>query len=90
MNLQELSWTRAEQALAKTSLALVPVGAVEVDGPHLPQGPDGVVAQEIAKRLAQRVDAVVTPLVPIGCSQALMSFPGTLTVLSASLKAYLA
>ena len=89
MNLQEMSWTRAEQALAKTSLALVPVGAVEVYGPHLPQGSDGLVAQEIAKRLAGRVDAVVTPLVPVGCSQALMSFPGTLTVSPASLEAYL-
>jgi creatinine amidohydrolase len=89
MNLAEMSWTRAEQALAKTDLALVPVGAVEVYGPHMPQGTDGFAAQEVAKRLAQRVEAVVTPLVPIGCSQALMSFPGTLSVSSASLKAYL-
>jgi len=88
-NLAELSWVKAEQALAKTDLALVPVGAVEVYGPHLPLGSDGFAAQEIARQLAQRVDAVVTPLVPVGCSQGLMSFPGTLSVTSASLKAYL-
>ncbi len=89
MNLAEMSWVRAERALAQTNLALVPVGAVEVYGPHLPQGSDGFAAQEIARRLEERVDAVVTPLVPIGCSQALMSFPGTLSVTSESLKAYL-
>lgn len=89
MNLAELSWVEAEKALANASVALVPVGAVEVYGPHLPQGSDGLVAQEVARRLAERIDAVVTPLVPIGCSQMLMSFPGTLSVSSASLKAYL-
>jgi creatinine amidohydrolase len=89
MNLAELSWVQAEKALASTDLALVPVGAVEVYGPHLPQGSDGLVAQEVARRLAKRVPAVVTPLVPIGCSQMLMSFPGTLSVSSEALKAYL-
>ena len=90
MNLAEMSWVRAERASAETDLALVPMGAVEVYGPHLPQGSDGFAAQEIARRLQERVGAVVTPLVPIGCSQALMSFPGTLSVTSESLKAYLA
>jgi creatinine amidohydrolase len=89
MNLAEVSWSRAEKVLAETDLALVPVGAVEVYGRHLPLGSDGYCAQEVSQRLAERVPAVVTPLVPVGCSQALMSFPGTLTVSSASLKAYL-
>jgi len=90
VNLAELSWVDAEKALAKATIALVPVGAVEVYGPHLPQGADGFAAQAMAGRLAERVDAVVTPLVPIGCSQVLMSFPGTLSVTSEALKAYLA
>ncbi len=89
MNLAEIPWVQAEAALTETTLAIVPVGAVEVYGPHLPQGSDGLVAQEVARRLAARTNAVVTPLVPVGCSQVLMSFPGTLTVSSAALKAYL-
>ena len=89
MNLQELSWDQAADAIARTSFAIVPVGAVEVYGTHLPQGSDGLVALEVSKRLAKRVGAVVTPLVPIGCSQSLMSFGGTLSVRSSSLKAYL-
>ncbi|MBW7885658.1 MAG: creatininase family protein [Caldilineaceae bacterium] len=89
MNLAEMTWVDAEQALAKATIALVPVGAVEVYGPHLPQGSDGFAAQAFAARLAERVDAVVTPLVPVGCSQVLMSFPGTLSVSPEALKAYL-
>ena len=89
MNLQEVSWVRAERALAETDTALVPVGAVEVYGPHLPLGSDGLVALHVANRLAERVHAVVTPLIPIGCSPSLMSYPGTLSVEPASLKAYL-
>lgn len=89
MNPQELSWVRAGEALAHTDTALVPVGAVEAYGPHLPLGSDGLVALHVANRLAARVHAVVTPLIPIGCSQSLMSFPGTLSVESSSLKAYL-
>jgi creatinine amidohydrolase len=89
LTLQEMSWLQAEKALAKTTFAIVPVGAVEVYGPHLPMGSDGLVALEASRRLADRIGAVVTPLVPIGCSQSLMSFPGTLTVEPESLKAYL-
>ena len=89
MNLAEVSWVRAEAALGKTDLAIVPVGAVEVYGRHLPMGADGWAAAEVTRRLAARVGAVTTPLVPIGCSQALMSFPGTLSVSSTALKAYL-
>ena len=89
MNLAEMAWVDAEKALAKAKIALVPVGAVEVYGKHLPQGSDGFAAQAFAARLAERIDAVVTPLVPVGCSQALMSFPGTLTVSPEALKAYL-
>jgi creatinine amidohydrolase len=89
LTLQEMSWVQAEKALANTSFAIVPVGAVEVYGPHLPLGSDGLVALEASRRLAARTGAVITPLVPIGCSQSLMSFPGTLSVSPESLKAYL-
>ena len=87
--INELNWREAKEAFANTDLALIPVGAVEVYGPHLPLGSDGLVALEISKRLAERTGAVVLPLVPVGDSRSLLSFPGTLTVSPAALKAYL-
>ena len=89
LTLQEMSWVQADKALGQTTFAIVPVGAVEVYGPHLPMGSDGLVALEASRRLAARTGAVVAPLVPVGCSQSLMSFPGTLSVEPDSLKSYL-
>jgi creatinine amidohydrolase len=89
MNLAEMSWVKAKAAFASTDLAIVPTGAVEVYGPHLPLGSDGIVAQDLARRVAEQVEAVVTPLVPVGDSRSLLSFPGTLSVGSGALRAYL-
>ena len=89
MNLAEMTWQQAQEAFVRTNLAIIPTGAIEVYGPHLPLGSDGIVAQDLASKLADRVGAVVTPLIPIGDSRSLLSFPGTLTVSPASFLAYL-
>jgi len=89
MNLAEMNWQQAQAAFAKTNLAIIPTGAVEVYGPHLPLGSDGIVAQDLARKLAERVGAVVTPLVPVGDSRSLLSFPGTITVSPASFRSYI-
>jgi creatinine amidohydrolase len=89
MNIAEMNWQQAQAAFAKTNLAIIPTGAVEVYGPHLPLGSDGIVAQHLAHKLAERVGAIVTPLVPVGDSRSLLSFPGTLTVSPASFCSYL-
>lgn len=89
MNLAEMNWQQAQAAFARIELAIVPTGAVEVYGPHLPLGSDGIVAQHLACLLAERVEAVVTPLVPVGDSRSLLSFPGTLSVSPAALRSYL-
>jgi creatinine amidohydrolase len=88
VNLAEMTWLQAQQAFLQTNLAIVPTGAVEVYGPHLPLGSDGIVAQHLARQLGERVGAVVTPLVPVGDSRSLLSFPGTLTVSPATFRSY--
>jgi creatinine amidohydrolase len=89
MNLAEMSWQQAQAAFAKSDLAIIPTGAVEVYGPHLPLGSDGFVAQHLARRLAERVGAIIAPFVPVSDSRSLLSFPGTLTVNSATFRSYL-
>jgi len=69
-------------------LVIVPSGAVEVYGPHLPLASDSIVAEGIARRVAERLDALCAPLVPVGYSLDLMSHPGTLTVPPAAFEAY--
>ncbi len=88
MNMADAAWVDCADRLAHTRLALIPVGAVEVLGPHLPQGTDGIVAEEICAAVALRRECVVAPLVPAGWSESLASFPGTLSVPPPVLKAY--
>lgn len=85
---QTMNWVDFDAFRAETNLALIPLGAVEVYGPHLPLGADGIATSALAARIAERVPAFVAPLIPVGFSAALDDFPGTLSVRPSSLVAY--
>ena len=87
--LSEMSWSEAQKAISERKLALVPLGANEVYGRHLPLGSDTIVALELCMRLAKQVDAVVTPPIPVGESETLASFSGTLSVGAEQFRQYL-
>lgn len=89
LNLQESTWTDVRDELKKTDLAIIPVGAVEVYGPHMPQGTDGIVAFHFATELAKRVNALVVPLIPVGICPESLDFPGTLSVQPESMKLFM-
>ncbi|MGH7895375.1 MAG: creatininase family protein, partial [Candidatus Binatia bacterium] len=70
--------------------AIVPLGATEQHGPHLPFATDTLVADALASRLAARLDDAITlPALPIGCSVEHMGFRGTLDLSAATLEAVL-
>ena len=46
-------------------LAIIPVGSVEQHGPHLPVMTDWVIATELGKRVAERMNAFLLPALPI-------------------------
>ena len=73
---------------AGNGTVIIPTGAIEVYGPHLPLGSDSLVAEEIARRLAGDIGAKCLPLIPVGYSADLLSFPGTLSVEPEAFKAY--
>lgn len=50
-----------EAALAQTPLAIIPWGALEWHGPHLPLGLDGLVAEGFAERLAAQTGGILLP-----------------------------
>lgn len=75
--LAESSWTE----VTGTSLLVVPLGATEQHGPHLPLDTDTAVAAELASRLVgARPDTVLAPALPYGASGEHQGFPGTLSV----------
>lgn len=75
---QELS-TRAKAG----AIAIIPVGATEQHGPHLPVGTDTYavehIVREAAARVADQVPVLVTPTLPFGCSPHHLQFGGTLS-----------
>ena len=87
--LEESTWEEAKQAFARTKLSIVPIGAIECHGPHNPMGIECFVVSELARRLNERVDAVVIPTIPVSYSREWREFPGTLWVMPTTLKAYL-
>lgn len=60
--MDEMSWSEFDQRRKETDTILIPTGAVEIYGPHLPMGADGIAAMAIAERVASRTGALVAPL----------------------------
>ena len=81
-----LSWPAAGRAGA--ALLVVPFGATEQHGPHLPLGTDTLVANAICAGLAEaRDDVIVAPALPYGSSGEHAGFPGTVSIGQAALEA---
>jgi creatinine amidohydrolase/Fe(II)-dependent formamide hydrolase-like protein len=81
--LGEMTWVRARDRLRETDTALLPVGATEQHGPHLPLDTDSWDAEYLCRRVAERCSAprpLVLPLLPYGVSYHHQDFPGTLAV----------
>ena len=76
MLLGERTWPDLERPIV-----VVPVGACEQHGPHLPLATDTVVAEALADTLAaQRSDCVIAPTLAITASGEHAGFPGTLSI----------
>lgn len=75
-----LNGEEVQQRLREQSLAILPIGALEAHGPHLPTGTDNLLAAAIAERVAERVGGVLLPLLPYGQVWSLQDFPGSLSV----------
>jgi mycofactocin precursor peptide peptidase len=74
------------------ALVLVPVGSIEQHGPHLPLDTDAVIAEAVARRVADRLgraDVLVAPPVVYGASGEHQMFPGTASIGSDALSAFL-
>lgn len=82
VRLAEHSWPAVETALDDgVDTVLLPLGATEQHGPHLPLDTDTRLATELADRIAKRLgDALVAPAVPVGPSEEHAGFPGTVSI----------
>ncbi|MCB1037212.1 MAG: creatininase family protein, partial [Acidobacteria bacterium] len=91
-SLFDLTWTEVEALDRGRTVALLPVGAVEAHGPHLPLGTDGVIARAMAEEGGRRlqeagVETVILPSLHYTAAPFAASFPGTLSVRPKTVKA---
>jgi creatinine amidohydrolase len=64
-----------------SEVGLVPVGAVEQHGPHLPTGTDTIVATALCEAVSSATGAPVLPSIPVTCSYGHGTrLPGTLSL----------
>ncbi|WP_409462811.1 creatininase family protein [Amycolatopsis sp. GA6-003] len=88
-------WAEADRAAVRRVLAealvLVPIGATEQHGPHLPAGTDAFLAAAVCERAAELAapgsgrDLLLAPPVPYGASDHHLPFNGTLSLLPQTL-----
>src|SRR5688572_14822347 len=77
--------TRTELASsAAAALLVLPIGATEQHGPHLPAGTDSILVERIARDAAARVDSkipvVLAPTLSFGSSAHHLPFGATLSL----------
>lgn len=71
----------ADRVRGDGEVGLVPVGATEQHGPHLPVGTDTIIANALCDAVSARTDAPVLPEIPVACSYGHGTvLPGTLSL----------
>lgn len=88
--MENMNWE--EFANKKDNVIILPIGATEQHGPHLPLCVDTVLAREFAYRIAKEIDGVVAPTISYGYKSKPLSgggplFPGTIDLNGATLQA---
>jgi creatinine amidohydrolase len=83
--LAEMTWEEVRDAARAELVAILPVGAVEAHGPHLPIGTDVIIAEAMAGACADELErrgghAVVLPPVWYTAAGFAHNFPGTVGV----------
>ncbi|MDQ0189959.1 creatininase family protein [Alicyclobacillus cycloheptanicus] len=80
--LADMTWPEVQEALKTVKVGIIPLGAHEQHGPHMNESCDAVLAEQMARRLVDRLApyAVMTPAIPFGISIHHIHFPGTITM----------
>lgn len=81
LRLEELTWPEVADELRDGRCRIVvPFGALEQHGPHLPLVTDTMLGDALGEAVAERLTAFVSPTMPFGCSRHHSAFPGTISL----------
>lgn len=93
-HLAEMTWTEVRALDLDRTVAILPTGAVEAHGPHLPLSTDGIIAAAMAEDGAQRLAThdlvpLLLPGLDYTAAPFAADFPGTVSIRPATLTALL-
>ncbi len=78
--LQELAWPAIAEHLTRDDLIMLPIGATEQHGPHLPLLVDSGWAIAASEGAARRTGALIAPPLQVGWSPHHLGYPGSITL----------
>jgi creatinine amidohydrolase len=78
-----------KEKIQESRVAILPIGAVEAHGPHLPLGTDNFLAERLSNRVAEKTGAFVLPTLPYGQVWSLKNFPGSINISNESLISFI-
>jgi creatinine amidohydrolase len=79
--LADLSWVQVAERLERDRRLIIPVGACDQHGPHLPIGTSTIIAEALADDLAREFDVLRAPTFAYGVNiPAPHAFPGAATL----------
>jgi creatinine amidohydrolase len=81
VGLDELSWIDVAAHIARDARLIVPVGALEQHGPHLPLGTNVLIARRLAVDLSQEFEVLRAPTIYYGVNvKGAQNYAGTATL----------
>lgn len=85
LRLADMTWEEVRDLGQTASLAILPIGAIEAHGPHLPLATDGLIAEAMAQAGAERLarrgyGCLLLPCLHYTAAPFAAEFPGTLSV----------
>lgn len=92
LRLAEMTWEQVRDLDRSRAVLLLPIGAVEAHGPHLPLGTDDIIAQAMARSAAELLAEagfapVILPALSYTAATFAVAFPGTVSVQPATVAA---
>lgn len=87
MILADLTMPEFVAGLSQTRTIIIPFGATEEHGEHLPLSTDTLMAETVAARMAERRPVFVAPAIPYGVCRSTQDYPGTVTISTSTLRA---
>ena len=80
MYLDELTMKEFSEKVDENTVVILPIGATEEHGAHLPLNTDSLQPEFVAEKVATATEALIAPPIRYGLCSSTRNFPGTITI----------